>query len=167
MFVPIVQITIKPVQNAQRPAIEKTERTVKCPEYMVELFKAKWGRTAHYEISPAKGGDDLWLVPELPNMSVAESEVQRMKHYFGEKVFLAVYREHEFIAMFDKIAVDVNPREVERQKRDEEFRDASVKRAAKGIMQAAGDAELQATRARGTRAAKASKNHQEPATVAE
>ncbi len=154
MYVPIVQVTIKPVQNAQRPAVEKTERPVKAPEYMVNLFKAKWGRTAHVEVSKPRDGDDLWLVPELPNMTVAESEVQRLKHYFGEKVFLAVYREHEFIEMFNKIAVDVNPRELERQARDEENREAAVKRAAKGIMQAAGDAEAQAKRSRGSRANK-------------
>jgi hypothetical protein len=157
MYVPIVQITIKSVQNAQRPAIEKTERNVKAPEYMVNLFKAKWGRTAQVEVTKPKDGDDLWLVPELPNMSVAESEVQRLKAYFGEKVFLAVYREHEFIDMFDKLAVEENPRELERAERDEANRAAAVKRAAQGIMQAAGDAEVQAVRARGAKAMKAAK----------
>jgi hypothetical protein len=164
MYVPIVQVTIEPVQNGLRPAIEKSHRAVRCPEYMVNLFKAKWGHSAQVIVSKINDIDDLWQVPQLPNMSAGQSEAMRLMGYFGKKVFLEVYREQEFVQMFDEIAVEVNPREIERQERDDENREAAVKMATKAVMQAAGDAAVQARR-KGGRALGSKNKEKEPVSA--
>ncbi len=148
LFVPIVQVIIKPVQNANKVAIEKTHRTVRCPVYMVECFRKQWGHTAEVEFEPIKDANDLWKVPQMPGRSVEQSELERVKRFFPKGLFDSVYRDREFYEEFRKVATTENQHLVDREARDEQNREAAVKRAAKGIMQAAGDAEAQAKRGR-------------------
>lgn len=155
-YVPIVQVSIEPIQNGDRPSIEKSHRPVRCPVYMVPLFKEAWkskGRpTAVVNVSKITDVDDLWLVPEQPGLSSMEGEAQRMRRQFGTRVFDACYRGDEFERAFNEGSRKDNPHELDRQKRDDENREAAVKMAAKGIMQAAGDAAVQSARSKIKRA---------------
>ncbi len=82
----------------------------------------------------------------MPGRTIEASELERVKRFFPKGLFDSVYRDREFYDEFRKVAVTENRHMVDQEARDEENRAASVKRAAKGIMQAAGDAEAQAKR---------------------
>lgn len=146
IYVPIVQVIVKPIQNANKVAIEKTHRTVRCPIYMVECFRKQWGHTAEIDVEPIKDANDLWKVPQMPGRSVEASELERVKRFFPKGLFDSVYRDREFYAEFQKVATRDNKHLVDMEARDELNRDAAVKRATKAVMQAAGDAEAQAKR---------------------
>lgn len=146
LYVPIVQVIIEPIQNANKPSIEKTTRTVRCPVYMVECFKKQWGHTAVVTAKPIHDANDLWKVPQMPGRTVVQSELERCKRFFPKGLFDSVYRDYEFVAEFEKIATEENRHLADLEARDEENREAAVARAAKGVMRAAGDAEVQAKR---------------------
>ena len=139
MYVPLIRVTITPVQNAEKPGIEKTERTQACPPYMIRLFKAKWGARAKVVASDrADAGEDLWQVPEMPGLTPAESETKRMRNFFGNRVFESVYRDHDFEEEFRKVAVEENPAIAARAKRMEEAAANGSKIAAEALLAAAG-----------------------------
>lgn len=152
MYVPIVHIIIEPIQNANKPAIEKTHRTEKCPIYLVKCYKRQWGVTAKVTSKPVVDGDDLWKVPHMAGFTLVESEMQRCRAKFPRGLFDSVYADPDvFAEEFNKVAVEENPNEIDRAKRDEENREAGLARATKAVLRAAGDAEVQAKRAKGGR----------------
>lgn len=152
MFVPIVQVSVEPIQNGDRPSIEKSHRLTRCPVYQVNLIKERWkskGRPmALVNVSKITDKDDLWSVPAQPGLSAAAGEEMRLRQQYGQKIFESVFRGSEFEDQFNACAVEVNPHEIDREERAEQIRQDTVKRAAKGIMDAAGDAAVQGERAR-------------------
>jgi hypothetical protein len=148
MFVPIVQISIHPVQDEQHPSTEKTDRQVRAPSYMFPLFKTKWGPRAKVTQTAVNDSDNLWKVPLNPGMSYAESEAMRLKNYFkdGGKTFALTYPGDSFEAAFDKVAVETNPEVAKREARDANLREESIRKAGVGLLQAAGDVAVSAER---------------------
>jgi hypothetical protein len=151
MYVPIIELSIQPVKNDEKAGIEGTHRPVRCPPYMKALFKAKWGPRAkivEVPITDADHVDRIWKVPQLPGKDAVESEMDRLKKFFGPKVFAAVYREEEFEKEFSRIAVARNPADERRKERDAKIEAEVIARATKGVMAAATSAAVTADRRR-------------------
>jgi hypothetical protein len=142
MFVRCIIITVTPVTNAERPAIEKTDRINRYPRYMLPLIKAKWGPKA--KVTAAEIPDDkqpYWQLPLQPNMSPEDSELLRCRGYVGKDTFYQAYRDEDFRVKVRAEMVEADPSQVERDEREAALQDLGVKKAAKELVKAAGDAE--------------------------
>ncbi len=150
MFVPVVNVIVQPVTNADRPGIEKTHRKQRYPAYMVPLIKAKWGPKAKVVVEQLpEDVDRHWQLPLQPNMAPEESELIRCKNYVRESkrdVFHEVYRDEEFREIVRAALVEENPFRIAKEKDEEEIRARASKTAAKALIDAAADGEVQAER---------------------
>lgn len=147
MFVRITQVNVLPIANDLNPrGAEKTDRPMKCPPYEIPLLKKRWhnrGNITELKII----GEDMWELTPISGKTFCQSEEARLRRKYGSDLFDRVYQANEEFEMaFKKVASETNPLQEARDRRDEEFRRLAVSRAAKGIMDASMDAEVQAER---------------------
>ncbi len=143
-FAPLVEIVITPVQNANRPAIEKTTRTAYDTAYSVRLYKERWrgSKVEVKEIPPTLNPmRELLVAPGSHNQfeGACAMERQRLEALFGKRFFGAVYPPGSgtFETEIEKVITKSNPW-LERSKKEQEAAEAAAtKQAAEALMDAA------------------------------
>ena len=147
MFVRVTQVSVLPIANDLNPrGAEKTDRPMKCPPYDIPLLKKRWNNRGIVTESKIVG-ENMWELTPIAGKTFCQSEEARLRRKYGSDLFDRTYQAvEEFEMSFNKVASETNPLQEARELRDEEFRRQAVSRAAKGIMDASLDAEMQAER---------------------